>query len=201
MLLLLAPAAICSVALAAVNEARSHEFRSGVFDPPRAAPGFVLEGSDGAPVSLDRFLGKVVIVEFGFTHCVRVCPVTLGTLSQVFDALGGAAHDVQLIFVTVDPARDTPARLKEYLGFFNPTFVGGTVTRLAPDGSATALDDLRRAYGVEAARTPAQAEGGYDVHHSSSLHLIDARGRLRVLVPFGKPAADIVHDIQLLLKE
>ncbi len=202
LLLFLASAAISSVAAAAVVRIVGRdELRSGVFDPPRAAPGFVLEGSDGSRLTLDRFRGKVVILEFGFTHCEKICPVTLGTLSQAFSALGEAAREVQLIFVTVDPARDTPARLKQYLGFFNPTFIGGTVTGLGADGTAPVLDAIRNAYGVEAARAPAHNEGGYDVHHSSSLHLIDQQGQLRALVPFGKPAADIVHDVEMLLKE
>src|ERR1700722_2094455 len=81
--------------------------RSGTFDPPREAPAFSLDGSNGRKLSLRDHLGKVVIVEFGYTYCQEVCPVTLSHLTEVYKKLGNAARDVQLIYVTVDPARDS----------------------------------------------------------------------------------------------
>jgi protein SCO1/2 len=170
------------------------EFKSGVFDPPRVAPDFELQGSHGAPVTLSQFRGKVVILEFGFTHCPGVCPVTLANLARVFEKLGPAAAEVQVVFVTVDPERDSLQRLKEFLAFFNPAFVGVT-------GTAQQLEAVRQSYGVTATRAPsANKKLGYEVHHSSSLYLIDRAGKLRLQTPFGKPADDIVHDLRLLLR-
>jgi protein SCO1/2 len=169
-------------------------FKSGVFDPPRMAPDFELQGSHGAPVSLSQFRGKVVILEFGFTHCPGVCPVTLANLARVFEKLGAASAEVQLVFVTVDPERDSPQRLREFLSFFNPAFVGTT-------GTAQQLEAVRQAYGVTATRAPsANKKLGYEVHHSSSIYLIDRAGKLRLQTPFGKPVDDIVHDLRLLLR-
>lgn len=196
-LVALAIGAVAVVVAATAGE----DFRSGTFDPPRVAPPFTVEGSNGAKLSLARFRGKVVVLEFGFTHCQTVCPVTLANLAAAMRALGPKARDVQVIFVTVDPARDSPARLREYLTAFHPAFLGGTAARALPDGSAPELDALRRAYGVEVTRAARQDDTGYDVHHSSSLYLIDRAGRLRVLVPFGKPVGDLVHDLSLLLDE
>lgn len=168
-------------------------FRAGVFDPPRAAPGFVLDGSDGKKLSLHDHLGKVIIVEFGFTYCDNVCPITLARLTEVYKKLGSAAKDVQLIYVTVDPKRDTPDRLREHLTTFNPTFLGAT-------GSPTELDAVFKSYGVVAEQVaPTNNAQGYAFDHSSSLYLVDRKGKLRVLVPFGTSADDMVHDLRLLL--
>jgi protein SCO1/2 len=170
------------------------DFKTGVFDPPSPAPEFRLPGSNGSPVALNEFRGKVVALAFGFSYCQRVCPVTLTNLAEVFKQLGAAAADVQVIFVSVDPERDTPSRLREFLQFFNPSFLGAT-------GSKAQLDTVREAYGVFATRTPSEDKKlGYEVHHSSSIYLIDRDGKLRLLVPFGTAPRAIAHDITLLLK-
>jgi protein SCO1 len=168
--------------------------RSGSFEPPREAPGFSLDGSNGRKLSLHDHLGKVVILEFGYTYCEEVCPVTLARLTEVYRKLGSAARDVQLIYVSVDPGRDSPERLRQYLAAFNPSFLGATDT---PE----ALQAVQNAYGVlarqVASRNPALE---YAVDHSSSLYLLDRKGKLRGLVPYGTPVDDIAHDLTLLLK-
>jgi protein SCO1/2 len=178
----------------ATVDAGDGDFKSGVFDPPSAAPDFQLQGSNGSPVALSKFRGKVVAVAFGFSHCERICPTTLANLAEVSRKLGVAAADMQVIFVSVDPDRDTPDRLREYLQSFNPSFLGAT-------GKKAQIDAVRQAYGVFAEK--AQAENkkvGYEVHHSSSIYLIDREGRLRVLVPFGRSPQAILNDVNLLLK-
>src|SRR5262249_55111438 len=151
--------------------------RSGTFDPPREAPAFSLEGSNGKKLTLRAHLGKVVILEFGYTFCEEVCPVTLARLTEVYKKLGPAARDVQLIYVTVDPERDSRERLREHLTAFNPTFLGAT-------GSPGELKAVQTAYGVVARQVvspnPALA---YAVDHSSSLYLVDRQGKLRGLAP------------------
>src|SRR4051812_26970666 len=88
-------------------------FKKGTFDPPRAAPDFTLQGSNGAALTLHQYRGKVVALAFGFTHCARVCPFTLANLARVSQELGVAAQDFQVMFVTVDPERDSRERLRD----------------------------------------------------------------------------------------
>lgn len=164
--------------------------KGGAFEPARDAAEFTLSGSDGKPLRLASLRGKVVLMAFGFTSCPAVCPTTLAMLADARRSLGGDADAVQVVFVTVDPARDDPARLKAYLAAFDPSFVGAT-------GSEPALADVRKRYGVQAAKV--QTAGGYAVDHSSSVFLIDRQGRLRGLMPYGRSARDLVHDVKLLL--
>jgi protein SCO1 len=170
-------------------------FESGVFEPPREAPDFLLQGSNGSPIVLSKLRGKVVAIAFGFSYCPRICPVTLARLSEVFKDLGTAASEVQVLFVTVDPERDTPGRLREFLQFFHPTFLGAT-------GDEEQLKTVRQAYGILATKAASENKKlGYEVHHSSSLFLIDREGKLRVLVPFGRSPGSISHDIKLLINK
>ncbi|HEX2675591.1 MAG TPA: SCO family protein [Polyangiales bacterium] len=191
-LLLALPLAAAAEPKAAAPKA--DEFKNGVFDPPRMAPDFELLGSNGGALKLSQYRGKVVALAFGFTHCQKVCPLTLANLASVSRQLGKEASALQVVYVTVDPARDDAARMKEFLGLFNPGFVGGT-------GSSAQVDAVRAAYGVTAQREAGEIENlGYQVHHSSSVYLIDRAGKLRLLVPFGKSPDDIAHDVRLLLK-
>jgi protein SCO1 len=176
-------------AQAAVEPAR---FKAGTFTPARPAPGFTLRGSDGADLSLARYRGKVVLLFFGFTHCAEVCPTTLAVLAQARKALGPASSDMQVVYLTVDPERDTPQRMAAYLRSFDPSFIGGT-------GQPAAMEAVRTNYGVVAKKVVTGA--GYALDHSSSVYLIDREGQLRAMMPFGHRAADYVHDVQLLLKK
>jgi protein SCO1/2 len=168
--------------------------RSGIFEPPREAPTFRLDGSNGKKLSLRDQLGKVVILEFGYTFCEEVCPVTLARLTEVYKKLGSAARDVQLIFVTVDPERDNPERLREYLAVFNPSFLGAT-------GAPDEIKAVQNTYGVVARQVVSRNQAlKYAVAHSTSLYLVDRQGKLRALVPFDTPVDDFVHDIEFVLK-
>jgi protein SCO1 len=169
------------------------ELKAGVFSPPRPAPEFALEGSDGRELNLSRFKGKVVLLGFGFTWCPSVCPTTLATLAQARRKLGSAAAaDVQIVYITVDPERDKAQRMKEYLAAFDPTFVGGT-------GTTERLAAVRKDYGVFAEK---KVQGkDYQVAHSSFTYLIDRSGSLRALMPYGHGPDDYVHDLRILLNE
>jgi protein SCO1/2 len=115
-------------------------------------------------------------------------------LTEVYRKLGSAARDVQLIYVTVDPGRDSPERLREHLAVFNASFLGAT-------GTPDELKAVQKAYGVVARQVVSRNHAlAYAVDHSSSLYLVDRQGKLRGLVPFGTPVDDIVHDLDLLLK-
>src|SRR5262245_15614829 len=177
---------------AATSAAEERALKAGVFEPARAAPDFVLAGSDGTELTLGRYRGKVVVLAFGFTSCADVCPVTLGTLAAARKQLGADASQLQVVYVTVDPERDDAERMRSYLAGIDPSFVGGT-------GTAAQLDAVRKEYGIAAEKVKAAA--GYAVAHSSSTYLIDTEGKLRALMPYGHPAADYVHDVRLLLSK
>lgn len=164
--------------------------RAGVFDPPRAAPELALRGSDGAPLELARFRGKVVVLQFGFSSCPKVCPTTLASLAEARRKLGEQAKELQVVYVTVDPERDDVERLRKYLAGFDATFVGGT-------GTQEQLEAVRRDYGIVAARISKDAD--YTFSHSSYTYLIDRQGQLRALMPYGQPSDDYVHDVKVLL--
>src|SRR6185369_1191528 len=126
---LLAGAALANGAPAAET------LKAGVLTPIMAAPTLKLTATDGKPLTLERFRGKVVLVAFGFSNCGEVCPITLATLAGARKKLGDAARDVQVVYVTVDPERDDAAQMKKFLGAFDPTFVGGVGTRAEIDAA------------------------------------------------------------------
>jgi protein SCO1 len=179
-------------ALPTASAAGAPALKAGTFDPPRAAPDFSLQSSDGGALALRDYRGKVVVLGFGFTSCTEVCPVTLATLALAHRKLGPAAADVQIVYITVDPERDDQPRLQKYLHAFDPTFVGGT-------GRPEALAAVRKNYGVSAEKHGTGST--YTVAHSSFTYLIDRRGQLRALMPYGRAADDYVHDINILLAE
>lgn len=186
---------LAAVATAPIG-AESAGLKSGVFDPPRPAPEFSLRGSDGTEIKLSRYRGKVVALGFGYTFCPDVCPTTLVELAQARKKLGADARDFQVIYVTVDPERDSAARLKTYLSAFDDSFLGAT-------GTPDQLASVRKAYGIAIAKQAVVGNpSAYLVHHSSFVYFIDREGRLRAMLPFGaRTVDDIAHDIRVLLKK
>ena len=166
--------------------------KAGVFDPPRAAPDFSLQGTNGRELRMSRHRGKIVLLAFGYSSCQAVCPTTLATFAEARRRLGGAASQVQVIYVTVDPERDDVPHLKKYLENFDNTFVGGT-------GTPSQLSLIRKDYGISAERV---ATGdGYSYSHSSFTYLVDRAGKIRALMPYGHSPQDYVHDLTILLAE
>lgn len=145
----------------------------------------------GQPRTLADFRGKVVTVFFGYTQCPDVCPTALASMSQVVTALGPDGDRVQVLFVTVDPERDTPALLAEYVPLFDERFLGlyGTAEQTA----ATAKD-FRVFY-----RKSGDLEGHYTIDHSAGTYLFDPEGRLRLYARHGEDPAVIAADIKALL--
>jgi protein SCO1 len=173
----------------AVATAAAPVFKAGVFDPPRPAPDFTLQGTNGQELKLSQYRGKVVLLAFGYSHCLSVCPITLHTFAQALRQLGTAAAGVQVLYVTVDAERDTPEKLKTFVGSFDPRIIGGS-------GTERQLAQVRKDYGVTATRIPDGNSYMYD--HSSSIYLIDRAGRIRALMPYGHPPEDFVNDVRLL---
>src|SRR5215469_1315217 len=184
--------AILATLLVGTSGASTTSFKAGVFDPPRQAPDFSLQGSDGRELRISHFRGKVVLLAFGYSSCTEVCPVTLATFAQARRKLGAAAADVQVVYVTVDPQRDVAERLKKFLGSFDGTFIGGT-------GTEAQLAAVRGEYGVSAKKIP--YDDSYTYAHSSFTYLIDRTGRIRALMPYGHSPDDYANDLTILLKE
>ncbi len=178
--------------LASAAHAADGKLKAGTFDPPRLAPDFTLQGSDGRELKLSDHRGKVVLLGFGFTHCPEICPTTLSRLAKAKKKLGAEGRDLQVVYVTVDPARDDPERMRTYLTRFEPSFIGGT-------GTQEQLDKVQKEYGIHAARKLGQDPANYGLDHSSFVYLIDRRGSLRALMPYGRSAEDFAHDAAILL--
>ena len=176
---------------AGVATAAGPQLKAGMLSPVMAAPEISLSGSDGQPLHLSRYRGKVVLLAFGYTSCGEVCPITLATLAGARKKLGADASAVQVVYITVDPARDDAARMKKYLASFDATFVGGT-------GSPEALLAAQKSYGISVSKQTYK-DGSYTLGHSSSIFLIDRNGGLAAVMPYGHSSDDFVHDIRILL--
>lgn len=166
-------------------------FKAADVSAKYAQADFKLNDASGKPVSLADFRGKVVVLFFGYTHCPQICPTTLADLAQVMRLLGKEADKVQVLFVTLDPERDTREMLAQYPPAFHPTFKG-----LSGDSMATA--QAAQAFGVFYQKQP-NKNGGYDLDHSAGTYLIAPGGKPVLLSPYAQPAELLVHDIRLLL--
>ena len=164
-----------------------------VIEPPKPMPDFTLMAEHG-PVSLSQFKGKMVLIYFGYTNCPDICPTTLGSLAQALNLLSEKeASQVQVIFISVDPQRDTPEKLGGHARMFYPTFVGLTGTR-------EQLDAITRSYGITYRLKEPNAKGYYVVEHSTSILALDRNGNLAALWSFGQQASEIASDLKNLLR-
>lgn len=151
---------------------------------------FSLNDPAGNPRHLEDFRGKVVVLFFGYTHCPDVCPTTLTTMREVMDLLGPDAQRVQVLFVTLDPERDSAELLANYVPQFNPSFLG-----LRGDAQATAA--VAQEFKVFYAKQPAGS--GYTIDHSTASYAFDPQGRLRLVIRYGESARNVADDLKLLL--
>jgi len=154
--------------------------------------GWALPDVDGTPRSAKDYTGKVAVVFFGFIHCPDVCPTTLAQLTQVKQNLGKDGERLQVLFVTVDPERDTPEIMRDYLSRFDPSFVG---LRGSPDQLAAAAKTFKAFY----AKVPGEADGAYTMDHSSGMYAFDPEGNVRLYLRHGQSIEDITADIRRLL--
>ena len=151
-----------------------------------------LTGHDGKPRSLADFRGKVVVVSFGFTHCPDVCPTTLADLASAMKRLGDDARRVQVLFVTVDPKRDTEELLRQYVPAFSADFIGLR-------GDAAATEKVTKDFRVYAHERPGKDGAAYTVDHSAHIYVIDREGKVRLLISPGATPEAIAADVKLLL--
>lgn len=182
---------ICSLALLAGCDS-GPKFKST--DITGADYGKTLELRDhtGRARKLEDFRGKAVVVFFGFTHCPDVCPTTLAEMSAAIKTLGPDAERVQLLFVTVDPERDTPEVLAKYVTAFDPRFLGMY-------GDAAATQRVAKEFKVYFEKR--KTGDSYSVDHSGQSYVIDPQGRLRLFVRHDRIGADLPDDLRALLKE
>ena len=173
---------------AAVVDSASYFDGGTAVDPPLELADFTLTGKDGAPLSLSDLRGKVTLLVFGYTHCPDVCPVTLGDYQRVKAELGAEAENVNFLLISVDGVRDTADQMREYLGAFDPEFLGMT-------GSAAEVRSMGGDYGLIFEANPGE---NYTVDHTANTFLIDQDGFLQMIFTFGtEPVvmADYVRDL------
>lgn len=167
-------------------------FTGQVLSPAKPAPDFTLTDQRSEPFQLSQQRGNVVLLYFGYTHCPDICPATLSVFRMVMTDLGAQAQHVRVVFVTVDPERDTAAYLKDYLAQFSPDFIGLT-------GTLDQLNPVYQSYGIYRQKIPAAGPLGYTMTHTSTFDVIDSKGNLRLVHNFGDSEQDIAADVRQLL--
>lgn len=153
---------------------------------------FQLNDHTGKPRALADFRGKVVVMFFGYTHCPDVCPTTLSEMASVMKRLGKDAERVQVLFVTLDPARDKPELLAQYVPSFNASFLGLV-------GSEEQTQKVAQDFKVYFRKQETASKVGYTLDHAANTFIFDPAGRLRLLFGFGSGQEKITHDIKELL--
>lgn len=186
-LLALVALIVLTLAVTAAQVLRPYTFRGQPLQPLRPAADFILTDWNENTFRLSDQRGRIVLLFFGYTTCPDVCPTTLAKLRKVRGALGAEAAQVRFVFITVDPERDTTARLKHYVETFSPDFIGLT-------GDRVTLAGVWESYGVYAERQEVQGSAvGYLMIHSSWTYLVDQEGNLRLIYPYEATEEDIVH--------
>lgn len=151
-----------------------------------------LPDEQGRPRSLADFKGKVTVVFFGFTHCPDVCPTTMSELAEVKRSLGADGERVQGVFVTIDPERDTPELLRNYVSAFDPGFVA---LRGTPEQTQAAAKEFRVFY----AKSPGKTPDSYSMDHTAGSFVFDTQGRVRLFVRYGAGPQALAADLRRLL--
>lgn len=194
-LMLALPVALAALSLAGCDS-RKPGFSNTDVTGASFAQGFSLTDHEGRPRTLADYRGKVVTVFFGFTHCPDVCPTTLQEMAQVMELLGDRSDRVQVLFVTLDPERDTQPLLANYVTAFDKRFVG-----LYGDAEQTAktAKDFKVFY--QKVVPPGAADGIYSIDHSAGSFAFDTQGRVRLFIKHGQGAEPLARDLGRLLDE
>jgi protein SCO1/2 len=155
---------------------------------------FTLTDQHGLSISLSDFKDKVVILNFGYSYCPDICPSTLFVLKRLVDKLGDNVAKVQFLFITLDPERDTPEKLTEYLSYFSPAFVGLT-------GSLEEIKAVAQRYGTRFEKEALPSPDDYSISHTAMIYLIDQKSRIRAFYKINAPVNEINTDIEQLFEE
>ena len=170
-----------------------YRIQGSLIEPPIIAGEINLTRQDGSIYRLSEQRGKFVVIFFGYTHCPDICPATLTEFQKIKKGLKNRSDDVQFVFITVDPERDTPAELAAYLDYFDPAFIGLTADR-------SELEPVWKAYGVYQLKQSANSAAGYLVDHSTRMYVVDPHGNLILTYPFGFETEKISVDLAYLVK-
>ncbi|EON14473.1 MULTISPECIES: SCO family protein [Pandoraea] len=157
------------------------------------AQDFSLQDPQGKTRTLADYKGKAVVMFFGYTHCPDVCPTTMAELNQVMQKLGADAQRVQVLFVTVDPQRDTPELMGQYVPAFNPAFVG-----LRPADDA-ALKEVTKSFRVVVNKVEGSTPNNYTIDHTAGIYVFDPNGQLRLFMRPDEPVDAMAKDLKTLL--
>src|SRR5215831_12395141 len=178
------------------QEAKTDSYRGGLVTPPLPKPGFTLTDTSGRPFDFSRQTkGYVTLLFFGYTFCPDQCPMHMANIGAALKKLpAGVADQVKLVFVTTDPARDTPQVLRRWLDLFDRRFIGLT-------GSEAAIEAVQRAAGVPVATKTGPANGNYAVSHANFVIAYSKDSLAHVIYPGGVSKDDWVHDLPLLIQE
>jgi protein SCO1/2 len=194
-LLLLAAVCALTVSLAACDKLPGKQkasFQNTDVTGLDYAKGFALTDHTGKPRTLADFKGKVVVVFFGYTQCPDVCPTTMAEMASVMQKLGPLADQVQVLFITLDPERDTQELLANYVPAFDKRFIG---LRGTPEQTAQTAKEFKVFY----SKVPGTDPGSYTIDHTAGSYVFDRDGRLRLFIRHGQGPDPIVHDLRQLL--
>jgi len=170
---------------------RTFASQTTVLSPPMQAAEFALESADG-PVTLRDLRGRHVVLFFGYSFCPDVCPLTMQRLDRALDLLEEDADRVQVVMITVDPERDTPARMRQYVSQFDPSFLGLS-------GSEEAVHKVATDYGIFHAKVEREDGGPYTMDHTATVLVLTDTGELVLLWPHGMEAETMASDLRTLL--
>lgn len=193
-ILIFAVGALALLALAAIivlPRLRPHVFHGQILQSQEPID-FTLTAHTGEPVSLSDFRGKHVLVYFGYTFCPDVCPTTLARINQTLTLLGDKAKDVQFVMVSVDPERDTPEKLAQYVTAFNPTFLGLT-------GSEQEIMQAATPFGVYFAKQEVEGKSNYLVDHTATTMVMDPAGRMKLIWPPNTSSEFMAEDLEYMI--
>lgn len=183
--------ALCLLASCDNNQADKSFVATDITGADFSSP-LALTDHHGVARTMDDFKGKVVLLFFGFTHCPDVCPTTMLDLKNAMNLLGDKANEVQVLFITVDPERDTQEVLAKFVPSFDSRFIG---LRGDMEQTAEAVKNFKIYY----AKVPGKSENDYSIDHSAGMYAFDKQGKVRLYLGYGQKAEDIASDVQKLL--
>jgi protein SCO1/2 len=177
----------------AIPRLSPHTFSGTLLQSPSDAHDFTLLSHTGQRVSLSDFRGQLVVLYFGYTFCPDVCPATLSEIAGALEILGEDADQIQTIMITVDPERDTPALLADYMNHFDASFLGVT-------GTPAEIAEVATFYGIYYGKNEGSDATDYLIDHTASQIVVDEDGHLKLVFPFGTTAQQMAADLEYLLK-